>query len=70
MPEDDNTIPHEAAVEEVIDQELEDLSTHAAIPDLSVPAGAAYVQAEATGTRSTTNAILAVLRDAGLIPSS
>lgn len=68
-PEDDRLIPHEGAVEQVIDDELKDLSTHAAIADLAA-ASATYVQAEATATRTTVNGILAVLRDAGLIPAT
>lgn len=62
-------ILHQPDVENVIDEELEDLSTHADIPDL-VAASASYVQAEATATRTTLNGVLAVLRDAGLIPAS
>lgn len=65
----DHGIPHEAAVDQAINDQLERVSTHAAIADLAVPS-AGYVQAEATATKVAVNGILATLRDAGLLPSS
>ena len=65
----DEDILHQDDVEKVIDGELQDLSTHAAIADLAA-ASSSYVQAEASETRTTLNSVLAVLRDAGLIPAS
>ena len=65
----DKEILHQDDVENVIDEELKNLSTHAAIADLA-DASSSYVQAEATETRTAVNDILVVLRDAGLIPSS
>lgn len=67
--EHDSTVPHEAEHEELIDQELQDLSTQGVLADLPA-ASVAYVQAEATATRTTLNSVLRVLRDAGLIPSA
>jgi BarA-like signal transduction histidine kinase len=69
MAERDDKILHEADVEAVIDEELEDVSTHAAIADLAAPSST-YVEAEALAQRNATNAILAVLRDAKLIPTT
>jgi hypothetical protein len=66
-PVEDTNVPHEQQVDDAIDAQLRRTSTHAAIPDLA-NASATYVQAEATATRTTVNAILAVLRDAELIP--
>lgn len=62
-------ILHQDAVEEVVDDQLERTSDHAAIADLASP-GASYVQAEAVAARDKINEILDVLRDAGLIPSA
>jgi hypothetical protein len=64
----DEFVPHEAAHAEATDAQMERTSSHPAIADLTLPASAAYVQAEATATRSAINEILAVLRDAELIP--
>ncbi len=63
----DTHVPHEAAVDAAIDDQLARTSTHAAIPDLASPS-ASYVQAEAVAARNKINEILAVLRDAQLIP--
>ena len=63
----DVNVPHEAAHAKAVDDQMARTSTHPAIPDLPA-ASAAYVQAEATATRNTINEILAVLRDAELIP--
>jgi hypothetical protein len=69
MSVDDTNVPHEGQVDKAVDAQMRRTSTHAAIPDLS-PAAASvgYVQAEATATRGKVNEILAVLRDAELIP--
>jgi fructose-bisphosphate aldolase class 1 len=66
---DSDKILHESAVEDVVDQELQDVSTHAAIANVAAPS-AGYVQAEATATVNALNAALQVLRDAGLIPAT
>lgn len=66
---DSDRVLHQDAVEGVIDQQLEDTSTHAAIADLPAPS-ATYVEAEAIATRTAVNGILAVLRDANLIPTT
>lgn len=63
-------IPHQDAVEQVVDEQLQRTSTHAAIADLPAAANAAYVQAEQTAQNTAINGILAVLRDAGLIPAA
>ena len=60
-------VPHEAAVDSAVDDQLARTSDHAAIPDLPSPS-ATYVQAEAVAARNKINEILDVLRDAGLIP--
>lgn len=60
---------HQDAIEEVIGDEFERASDHGVIADLPA-ASVAYVQAEATATRTTLNAVLDVLRDANLIPSA
>lgn len=69
----DDQVLHQDAVESVseavVDEAIDALSTHAAIPDLPA-ASATYVQAEATATRTTLNAVLAVLRDIKAIPAS
>jgi hypothetical protein len=65
----DTNVPHEGAVDDAIDAEMRRTSTHVAIADPASP-GAAYVQAEAVAVRDAVVAILAVLRDAELIPSS
>jgi hypothetical protein len=68
-PIDDTHVPHEQGVSDAVDAELRRTSSHAAIPDLASP-GAAYVQAEAVAARNKINEILAVLRDAELIPAA
>jgi hypothetical protein len=68
MAEKYDKILHEKEVEEVIDEELQDLSTQGPIADLGLPS-TTYIQGEATTTRNTVNAMLKVLRDAGLIPT-
>lgn len=65
---DGDSVLHQDAIEDVIDQRLEDASDDPAIPDLA-NASPSYVQAEATATRTTLNKVLAVMRDAGLIPT-
>lgn len=65
----DTHIPHEGAVDEAVDAQMRRTSAHAAIADLSVPS-AAYVEAEAVAAAAAINKILAVLRDAELIPAS
>ncbi len=64
----DENVPHEAAHAAATDAQMARTSDHAAIADLTVPASATYVQAEATATRTAINEILDVLRDAELIP--
>lgn len=66
---EDTHVPNEAEVDEAIDSQMRRTSTHAAIADPAAP-GASYVQAEAVATNAAVLAILAVLRDAELIPSS
>lgn len=66
----DTHVPHEDEHREVIGEELERTSDHAAIADLTATASASYVQAEATAARGRINEILDVLRDAGLIPAA
>ena len=56
------------AIEDVIDERLEDVSTQAAIANPASP-GASYVQAEVVALRTTIVAMLGVMRDAGLIPT-
>jgi len=65
----DEHVPHEAQVDAAIDDQLERTSTHAAIADPGSPS-ASYTQAEAVATNDAVKGILAVLRDAGLIPTS
>lgn len=65
----DTNIPHEAEVDKAVDAQMRRTSTHAAIADPGSP-GSSYVQAEAVATNDAVKAILAVLRDAELIPSS
>lgn len=66
MSNDD--ILHQADVETVINKEIEQTvgKNNAAIPDLP-PASAAYVQAEASATRTTLNVVLAALRANGIV---
>ncbi len=66
---EDETVPQEEAHREMVDDELKDLSTHAAIVNPGSP-GSGYVQAEAVAVRNAVVDILEVLRDAGLIPAS
>ena len=63
-----DTILHQDAVENVIDERLEDASSQGAIATPASP-GASYVQAEVVALRTAIAAILVVLRDAGLIPT-
>jgi hypothetical protein len=63
----DENVPHEAAHAKATDAQMARTSAHPAIPDLPA-ASATYVQAEATAARNKINEILAVLRDAELIP--
>jgi hypothetical protein len=63
----DENVPHEQAHAAATDAQMRRTSTHAAIPDLASPS-ATYVQAEAVAARNKINEILAVLRDAELIP--
>jgi hypothetical protein len=65
----DVNVPHESHVDEAIDDQMARTSDHAAIGDVASPSSG-YVQAEAVAARNAINAILAVLRDAELIPSS
>lgn len=65
----DSNVPHEGQIDEAIDSQMRRTSTHAAIADPASP-GAGYVQAEAVAVRDALVAVLAVLRDAELIPSS
>lgn len=64
---EDETIPHEREHDEATLAELERVSSQASIADLAVPS-VGYVQAEATAAYAAVNGILAVLRDAQLIP--
>lgn len=64
-----DTVPHQDEQEELIGEQLELASDHAAIADLAAPS-AAYVEAEALAARNKINEILDVLRDAGLVPPS
>ena len=66
---EDTHVPNEAEVDEAIDSQMRRTSTAAAIADPTAP-GAAYVQAEAMSNHAAIVAILGVLRDAELIPSS
>lgn len=63
----DATVNNEKRVDEAIDAQMRRTSDAGAIADLAAASGT-YVQAEATATRTTINSILAVLRDAELIP--
>lgn len=67
----DETILHQDDVEGVIEDAIEAGVglDHEAIDDLEA-ASSTYVQAEATETRITLNAVLAVLRDNGMVASS
>lgn len=65
----DANVPHEAAVDEAIDDQMARTSAHAAIADPGSP-GAAYNQAEMVAIRDALVSVLEVLRDAELIPSS
>jgi len=65
----DRHVPHEAAHNRAMDDQLARTSDHAAIADLASPS-ASYVQAEAVAARGKINEILDVLRDAGLIPAA
>ena len=62
-------VPHEAETAEAVDAQMRRTSTHAAIADPASP-GSSYVQAEVVALRTAIVAILDVLRDAELIPSS
>lgn len=64
----DESILHQDDVEQVIDDTIEAGigENQAAIADLASP-GATYVQAEAVAARNKINAILVVLRNAGII---
>lgn len=64
-----DTVPHQDEHEELIATELAAASDHAAIADLATPSST-YVEAEAVAAAGKINAILDVLRDAGLIPTS
>ena len=63
----DVNVPHEAAHAAAVDAQMDRTSNHPAIPNLAAPS-ATYVQAEATAAQGKINEILAVLRDAQLIP--
>lgn len=67
----DETILHQDAVEDVVDAQVEAGigANQAAIADLASP-GASYVQAEAVAARNKINAILVVLRTAGIIDAA
>jgi len=65
----DTHVSHEADVDEAIDSQMRRTSDAGAIADPASP-GASYVQAEAVAVRNAVVAILGVLRDAELIPSS
>lgn len=67
MSSPDINIAHEPGVDKAIDAQMARTSTQPAIADLAAPS-AAYVQAEATATQVAINKILAVLRDAELLP--
>lgn len=69
MQHEGDKVLHEDEVKEVVDEQLEDTSTHAAIADVAAPS-AGYVQAEAQATVTALNGALQVLRDSGLIPAS
>lgn len=66
---EDTHVPHEAEVDEAIDEQMKRTSTHAAIANPGSPSSS-YVQAEAVAVRDALVDILEVLRDAGLIPTS
>jgi hypothetical protein len=66
---EDTHVPHEGAVAEAIDAQMERTSTHAAIANPGAPGGT-YAQAEAAAVRDALVSVLEVLRDAGLIPAS
>lgn len=65
----DEHVPHEAEVDAAVDDQLARTSTHAFIADPASP-GASYVQAEVVALRTAIVGILAILKDAELMPSS
>lgn len=74
---DGDAILHQDEVEEVIDAEvteviednIEDLSSQGVIANLAAPS-ATYQEAEALASRDKLNLVLQVLRDMGAIPSA
>lgn len=67
-PVEDTNVPHEAAVDAAVDAQMRRTSTHAAITDATASVAVpTKVEFDAVVTRL--NAVLAVLRDAELIPS-
>ena len=65
----EDTVPHQDAHEDLVDEKLASASDHAVIADLAAPS-ATYVEAEALAARGKINEILDVRRDAGLIPTA
>lgn len=62
---------HQDAVEGVVDDELKDLSTQAAITNLvAITGGESPTEAEHNAVITRVNLLTQVLRDSGLIPSS
>jgi N-acetylglucosamine kinase-like BadF-type ATPase len=65
----DTKVPHEQAVDQAVDAQLERTSDEPYIAAAASPS-ASYVQAEAVAVRNVANACRQVLIDAGLMPSS
>lgn len=63
----DESVPHEAEVAEVIDEQMRRTSSHASIADVP-DVGVAYNQAEVQAIVDAVNGVLDVLRDAELLP--
>ena len=71
MQDDNDIIPHQDLVEEVIETTAEDASAQAALTDLAaITGGEAPTEAEHNAVRTRVNVLTQVLRDAGYIPSA
>jgi hypothetical protein len=66
---DGDQIPHQSETEGVVDDVLEDASSQGVIANHAAAAGANPTKAEYDALVVKFNAVLGVLRDAGLIPT-
>lgn len=70
MDTPDKHVPHEAQVDEAVDDQMQRTSSQAHIPNAVVAAGANPTKAEYDALVAKFNLVLGVLRDAELLPSS